>query len=139
MFRKIVFANDGSPAADRALFYLEHLAREEDAEVVVVHAYEPPKRYAGQEGYETLVEAYERLAREIVDEAVEHLAQAGVSVRGLVREGPAARVILGVAQEEKASLLVLGSRGPSSAAELLLGSVSMEVLRFAQCPVLVVP
>jgi nucleotide-binding universal stress UspA family protein len=48
-------------------------------------------------------------------------------------------VILGVAQEEKASLIVLGSRGPSSAAELLLGSVSMEVLRFAQCPVLVVP
>jgi len=45
MLRKILFANEGSPAADRALIYVEHLARLEGAEVVVIHVFEVPLRY----------------------------------------------------------------------------------------------
>jgi nucleotide-binding universal stress UspA family protein len=37
------------------------------------------------------------------------------------------------------SLIVIGTRGPSNMAELVVGSVSVEVLRHASCPVLVVP
>ncbi|MGQ9586093.1 MAG: universal stress protein [Anaerolineae bacterium] len=139
MFRKILFANDASPAADRALFYLEHLAREEEAEVIVLHAYERPTQYTALDGYEALSAALESVAQEVVNDAVEHLSGMEILARGVVREGPPARAILDLAQEEKASLIVLGTRGPSNAAELLLGSVSIEVLRFAQCPVLVVP
>lgn len=36
-------------------------------------------------------------------------------------------------------MIVIGSRGPSSVADLMLGDVSLEVLRHAHCPVLVVP
>lgn len=139
MFRKIVFANEGSPASDRALLYIESLARQSDAEVVVVHAYEVPHRYATTDVYEELLAGYEKAAWAVVDDSVAELEKAGVSVRGLIREGPPARVILEVSDEEKASLIVLGTRGPSSAAELLLGSVSSEVLRFARCPVMAVP
>jgi nucleotide-binding universal stress UspA family protein len=139
MFRKIVFANEGSPAADRALLYIESLARQSEAEVVVVHAYEVPHRYATTDVYEELQAGYEKAAWAVVDDSVAELEKAGVSVRGLIREGPPARVILEVSDEEKASLIVLGTRGPSSATELLLGSVSTEVLRFARCPVMAVP
>ncbi|MGC9333789.1 MAG: universal stress protein [Anaerolineae bacterium] len=139
MFRKIVFANEGSPAGDRALLYLEHLGRREGSEVVVVHAFQVPHNYASTEAFDELHSAYEKAAWMIVDDAVQELERAEVLVRGIVREGSAAQVILEVAEEENASLIVLGTRGPSNTAELLLGSVSTEVLRFARCPVMSVP
>ena len=139
MFRKIVFANKGSSAGDRALLYLEHLACLEKAEVVVVHAFEVPNRYVTTEAYENLRASFQKASWDVVDDAVAELAKAEVQARGIIREGPAARTILEVASEENASLIVLGTRGPSSAAELLLGSVSTEVLRLARCPVLAVP
>lgn len=139
MFRKIIFANEGSPAADRALLYVEHLARRYEAEVVVVHAFEVPSRYVTTDVYEELRESFQKAAWAVVDDATQELEKADILVRGVVREGPAARTILEVASEENASLIVLGTRGPSSAAELVLGSVSVEVLRFARCPVMAVP
>ena len=139
MFRKIIFANEGSPAADRALIYVEHLARRYEAEVVVVHAFEVPNRYVTTDVYEELRESFQKAAWAVVDDATQELEKADILVRGVVREGPAARTILEVAGEENASLIVLGTRGPSSAAELMLGSVSVEVLRFARCPVMAVP
>jgi len=139
MFRKILFANTGSPAADRALLYVEHLARQEAAEVAIVHAYEVPNHYLTSEVYDELHDVYEKAGWAVVDDALGELQRGGVLARGVVREGPAARIILEVADEESASLIVLGTRGPSSAAELLLGNVSAEVLRFARCPVMAVP
>lgn len=139
MFRKILFANEGSPAGDRALLYVEHLARLENAEVVVVHVFEVPGRYAAIEAFDDLRASFEKAAWAIVDDAVQELEKGSVRARGMVREGPPAQIILQVAEEESASLIILGTRGPSSAAELLLGSVSTEVLRRARCPVLAVP
>jgi nucleotide-binding universal stress UspA family protein len=139
MFRKIIFANEGSSAADRALLYVEHLAKKEDAEVIVLHAFQVPDRYATTEAYDELHASFEKASWAVVDEAVDELTNGGALARGLVREGPAARLILEVADEENASLIILGTRGPSSATELLLGSVSAVVLRFARCPVLAVP
>jgi nucleotide-binding universal stress UspA family protein len=139
MLRKIVFANEGSPAGDRALLYVEHLARLENAEVVVVHVFEVPRRYAATEAFDDLRASFERAAWTIVDDATQELEKGNIRVRGVVREGPPAQVILQVADEENASLIILGTRGPSSAAELLLGSVSTEVLRRARCPVMAVP
>jgi nucleotide-binding universal stress UspA family protein len=139
MLRKIVFANEGSPAGDRALLYVEHLARLENAEVAVVHVFEVPQRYAATEAFDDLRNSFEKAAWAIVDDAVQELEKGDIRVRGVVREGPAAQMILQVADEENASLIILGTRGPSSAAELLLGSVSTEVLRRARCPVLAVP
>jgi nucleotide-binding universal stress UspA family protein len=139
MFRKIIFANEGSPAAERALLYVEHLARRYEAEVVVVHAFEVPDRYVTTDVYEELRESFQKAAWAVVDDATHELEKADILVRGVVREGPAARTILEVAGEENASLIVLGTRGPSNAAELMLGSVSLEVLRFARCPVMAVP
>jgi nucleotide-binding universal stress UspA family protein len=139
MFRKIVFAHDGSASGERALLYVEHLARREEAEVIVVHIYDVPARYLSTEVYEELHASFDKASWAVVDDAVQELQKADVSARGEVREGAVAPTILQVAEDEGASLIVLGTRGPSSAAELLIGSTSTEVLRHARCPVLVVP
>lgn len=140
MFSKILFAHDGGMLAERALVYLEHVARMEEAEVVVLHAYQRPERYSATDGYEALCKQVEAVAQEVVDDAVAYLEERGVVARGFVVTGQdSARAILEVATQESVSLIVIGTRGASSVAELMLGNVSMEVLRYARCPVLVVP
>ena len=139
MFTRILFAHDGGMLAERALVYLEHVARVEKAEVVVLHAYDLPERYSVTDGFEALRVQYELVAQEIIDDAVAYLHERGVAARGLALSGDSARVILETAAQEDISLIVIGSRGPSNMADLVLGSVSMEVLRHAHCPVLVVP
>lgn len=139
MFKRILFAHDASPAAERALPYLEHLGRVEEGAILVLHVYEPPEKYNTMQGYEALVTALEALAREVVEDAVHYLQSAGLEAQGLVRAGAPAQMILQTALEENVALIVLGTRGPSNVKDLLLGEVSTEVLRYARCPVLLVP
>jgi nucleotide-binding universal stress UspA family protein len=139
MFSKILFAHDGGMLAERALVYLEHVARVEEAHVIVLHVYQLPERYATIDGYDDLRSQYEQIAQEVVDDAVGYLQERDISAQGVTLPGDSARAILETAAQEDVSLIVIGSRGPSSMAELVLGSVSLEVLRNARCPVLVVP
>lgn len=139
MFSRILFAHDGGMLAERALVYLEHVARVERAEVIVLHVYDLPDMYSATDGYGALQTQYESVAQEIVDDVVLFLQEHDVAARGISLRGDSARAILETAATEDASLIVIGSRGPSSMADLVLGSVSLEVLRHAPCPVLVVP
>jgi nucleotide-binding universal stress UspA family protein len=139
MFRRILFAHNATPAAERALLYLEHLARLESAEVVVLHVYELPERYLATQGYDLLLQQLEMVAQEVVNDTVEYLQKAGISALGIIHAGAPARTILETAQDEKVSLIVLGTRGPSNMTDILLGDVSTEVLRHASCPVFLVP
>jgi nucleotide-binding universal stress UspA family protein len=140
MFRRILFAHNATPAAERALIYLEHLARQEEADVIVLHVYQSPERYLATRGYEALVEQIEAVASEVVNDTVELLQHAGVNALGIVAGGGSpAQVIIETAQEEDVSLIVLGTRGPSKVTDILLGDVSTEVLRHAHCPVFLVP
>jgi nucleotide-binding universal stress UspA family protein len=139
VFSRILFAHDGGMLAERALVYLEHVAQVEQAEVIVLHVYQIPERYTTVDGYEELRAQYETIGKEIVDDAVGQLQERDIDARGLVLPGDSARVILETAAREEVSLIVMGTRGPSNMAELVVGSVSVEVLRHASCPVLVVP
>ncbi len=68
MFNRILVATDGSPVSERQVLYVEHLARVESAEIVVLHAYEPPAGYTGYAGYDQLVASYRAVAQAIVDD-----------------------------------------------------------------------
>jgi nucleotide-binding universal stress UspA family protein len=141
MFKTIVFATDGSAAADRVLLYTEHLARKEAAQVVVVHAYDLPQVYEWTEGYSELETTFKQVAKEVAEDAVAELGRSGIQAVAVVRRGLATEVILEAARAHHADLIVVGSRvrGRENVAEMLLGSVSAYVLRYAPCPVLAVP
>jgi nucleotide-binding universal stress UspA family protein len=139
MFKRILFAHNATPASERALLYLEHLAQVEQAEVIVLHVYERPERYIATQGYGDLLMQLSNVAQEVVNDTVEHLQNAGISAIGIVEVGNPARVILETAQSENVTLIIMGTRGPSSVTDVLLGDVSMEVLRHAHCPIFLVP
>jgi nucleotide-binding universal stress UspA family protein len=138
MFKRILLATDGSAVIERAVLYTGHLARVEQAEVVVLHAYEPPVNYATYAGYEGLLEGYHTVAQAVVDEAINELHKDNVQARGELRHGSAAAAIIAAAAEHEVDLIVMGTRGHGNL-EQILGSVSAQVLRHARCPVLQIP
>ncbi len=141
MFKTIIMAYDGSAASERVLLYAEHMARREGADIIVVHAYETPKVYDWSEGFGALSEKYESIANEVTEDAVQALCRNGINAMSDVRQGPPVRAILEAVGFHQADLIVMGGRAQKreNVAEALLGSVSTAVLRYANCPVLVVP
>ena len=141
MFKTIIMAYDGSAASERVLLYAEHMARREDVEIIVVHAYEIPEIYEWTDSFADLEAQFERIAAEVTEDAVTALQRAGVKAMGDVRRGPAVQCILDAVGFHQADLIVMGGRAQKrdSVTEALLGSVSTAVLRYANCPVLVIP
>jgi nucleotide-binding universal stress UspA family protein len=70
---------------------------------------------------------------------VEAESAPGISIKAVVREGPAVAGILEQAAATGADLIVMGTHGTSGFEHLVLGSVTEKVLRKARCPVLTVP
>ena len=141
MFKTIIVPVDGSTGSERILLFAEHVARHNQAQVIVVHAYAVPTVYAWTDGYELLLKQLEAIANEVVQDAVEALQAAGVTASGDVRQGDAVSAILDAVRIHEADLIVMGSRAQriENVAEALLGSVSSAVLLRTYCPVLVVP
>lgn len=139
MFKRILLATDGSPSIERGVLYAGHIARVEQAEeVIVLHVYEPPERYAGYEGYDDLLDRFRAISHALIHEVTQQLQLDGVTARGEVRVGSPAEAIIAVANEYNIDVIIMGTRG-SSNLEDILGSVSMHVLRRARCPVLQIP
>jgi len=137
MFKKIVWATDGSDSADRALELAKSLALQDGATLLAVHSVE----YLATKGAAVQnVDEDERQAK--ITRQVAELVEQGLNASSRVVEGGmtgAAHTVVTVANEEDADLIVVGSRGHTPLAGLLLGSVAQRLLGIARCPVLVVP
>jgi len=138
MFERILLAVDGSSDAQEAVKYSRDLALQNDAQVIVVHAFEPVPTYLGEPHKSRVAADHVSEGRRIAQQTVKDLEEAGLDVIAEVLEGPAAKAILGVADVRQPDLIVMGSRGHGELASLLLGSVSHRVLAHAQAPVMIV-
>ena len=57
----------------------------------------------------------------------------------LLREGTAEKVIINVATELNADLIVMGTNGTDEMSDYFLGTTASNVIKSANCPVLVIP
>jgi len=138
MFRKIVWATDGSAGADHALGYARDLARTYGAELIVVHG-EELSGARSSIGYTRRVDE-EDLETKIKRQVAE-MTESGIAVSVKVIGGHAhpATLIAEVADDTGADLVVVGTRGHTPLVGLLLGSVTDRLLHISHCPVLAVP
>ena len=139
MFKMIIWATDGSEAADRALPVVKSLAAGEGRSLVVVHSKE---HFLGGRATGYPVRADEDELQAKVRAQVEALEDEGFEATLRVVTGPAghaAHMIADVADELGADVIVVGTRGHGPVAGLLLGSVTQRLLHIAPCPVLAVP
>jgi nucleotide-binding universal stress UspA family protein len=133
---RVVVGVDGSEHSATALEWAVEEARLRGASLEVVHAWDVP--YAAE--FTLVGDAYDaaqRGAEELVDQM---LVAAGLEPDDVVRTVVQASPVLALTDAAVgADLVVVGSRGRGGFAGLLLGSVSHQVSRHAEAPVVVVP
>jgi nucleotide-binding universal stress UspA family protein len=139
MFNKVVWATDGSEAADQALPFARTLAAEGGGELVVVHCVEltMPGKLAGRYP----IHADEGDLRGKIERQVAELSHGGIpttlhTTRASV--GRAAHEIAEITREQHGEVIVVGTHGHTALGGLILGSVTQRLLHLAPCPVLAV-
>jgi nucleotide-binding universal stress UspA family protein len=149
--KKILFATDLSKNSAYAFFYAVHMARRDDAKIIIIHAVEPIapmlvnfedfKLQVAKDRWEATVKKFKERIQDI---SVKVDTQMGISSVDLVsniliRLGNPVEEILKVVEEEDCDVIVLGTHGKGLFKQTLLGSVSSSVLIRTQKPVFVIP
>jgi nucleotide-binding universal stress UspA family protein len=143
LFKRILCATDFSESATRALNYALTLAKETDANLVVLNVAEVPPDLAEGGAHEAAggtlnayVDELYKDRRERLNAAVPDDAKTYCTVETLLTAGKPYREILRVAAERQAEVIVMGVHGRSAADLLFFGSTTNHVVREAACPVL---
>ena len=145
-YRTIVVGSDGSSLGGPTVGRAAWLAKHDDADLVIVCAYAQMSRRDEAKNVTTLG-GDSRIgqvlgrdaARLALSEAMKVASAEGATVTAalLIDAEPAAALVT-TAIDQNADLIVLGSLHDRSLADRLLGSTSQEVLKRAQCDVLIV-
>jgi nucleotide-binding universal stress UspA family protein len=134
LFRKILYATDWSPGAERAKAFLPALRQVGASEAVVVHVTEKLPYEAEYLNREALAQQVEEKMGALEQE----LQSVGFQVKTYTLEGKPYREINRLATEEDVSLIVMGCHGMGWVEGMLWGSVSQRVAEYSEKPVLVV-
>lgn len=141
---RILVATDGSEGAGRACDVAIAMAKQFNAELLIVNVEQGALREGlakfrdGENA--TVDDILFGVSREILHRAEQAAAGNGVmKMRSFSGLGDAASFILDIAEREMPDMIVVGRRGRGRLAALLLGSVSQKLVCLAQCKVLVVP
>lgn len=139
--QNILCAVDFSPHAERALRVAVRLARENNASLVVAHAYYiAATAYAIEAPFPpTVAQQIEADARLGLDDALRTARECGLEqVSGKLLAGVPWATIVDELASAPYDLCVIGTHGRTGLARFLLGSVAERIVRHAPCSVLTV-
>ena len=142
--KRILHPSDFSRASGSAFTKAVQLAKDNRAELVVMHVLALPVTLLAGEGYiaPAVYDEMERSSRawatRQLDKLVGRAKKAGVRARAVLAEGTPPDRITRAARAHRADLIVIGTHGRTGLAKLFLGSVAVRVLSTAHCPVLTV-
>ncbi len=142
--RKILVPTDFSKRTARALPYALDLARQQGAEVHLLHVIPPlegdaysPLRYSPEAA--VLHQRPDKLIYDLLASTAETHDTEGVHVELVKQRGmTVAGTILDYAQRQAVDLIVIGTHGVTGVRHFFLGSVAEEVVHRACCHVLIV-
>ena len=149
--KKILFATDLSKNSAYAFYYAIHMAKRDEAKIVILHAVEPlpPMMITfGDFSHQVVKDRWEdtvkKFKERIQDISVKVDARMGTSSVDLVsniliRLGHPAEEILKAADEEGCDVIVLGTHGKGILKQTLLGSVSGSVITRTRKPLFLIP
>lgn len=143
-YSRVVVGVDGSGTASQALQEAARLAQSQDAELLIVSAYEPPdpKQIARWQSESPGDMSWKFTGTAMVEEVLQKAEAAAAKimqrVRTLYQEGDPAEALIKVAESEDADLIVVGNKGMAGAKRFLLGSVPNKVSHHAPCDVIIV-
>jgi nucleotide-binding universal stress UspA family protein len=140
MYRRIIVPLDGSDVSGQVIPHVEALAKSFGASVTLLWVTSPVANVAG-----VPVASKERWNAEDQAEAASYLQriQAGMRANGVeptveTANGVPSQVIVQRAEAVGADLIAMMTHGRSGIRRMALGSVAEDVVRRAECPVLLV-
>lgn len=142
--RRIVHPTDFSSSSSRALAKSVELAKQNKAELLLVHVlaaiipYDPGDGYADPSLYIELEKSTRRQAQSSLEALVKKVKRARVKVSSLLLKGTAHDQIVRAAKNRRADLIVIGTHGRTGITKLFMGSVAGRVVSTASCPVMTV-
>lgn len=138
-YRHVLVAFDGSPEAELAIAHAVALAHSSRARLTLVAVVPPPPLLAWQPpGGIRSVHESEQTDTEAALLAAADRVPDDLSVTTRLLDGDPARELLRAAREGDHDVIVLGSRGGGREQAALLGSVTEQVMREAEVPVIVI-
>jgi universal stress protein A len=140
-FHRILVPLDFSKHSDAALDLALELAREQGAEVHLLHAYELPAAVTMAYGIaipQAVWDGVQEAAAGRLAEGLRKVEAAGLRGTTHLATAPAADAIATAAETHGIDLIVMGTRGLTGLKHVLLGSVAERTIRTAPCPVLTV-
>lgn len=142
LFKRIIVATDLSPASEPALEEAIALAKENGANLLIAHAYQPPSMGQAASVAPGVYEEWDRNIRAEVESKLEALAvdavKAGVKAEPLVLTGAPYEAIIEAARLNGADLVIMGTHGRKGVSRFFMGSVASQVIAAAPCPVMTV-
>ncbi len=141
--RRIVHPTDFSRASGAAFRKAVALAKENRAELLLVHVLLPPTPFIGDgyvspRTYKELETAARRGAERELAKVLARAKKAKARVKEALLEGVPYNQIARAAGSKRADLIVMGTHGRTGLSKFFLGSVAERVIALAPCPVLTV-
>lgn len=136
--KTIVVATDLEGRSEAALEYARKLASGYGARIILAHGADPID-YAVVDGVPGKV--WNKLsdqARSVLDQLSVDLLREGIHSHSEVRQGAVVEMLIDVAKQYQAGLIVVGTRGRQGAGPIAVGSITEELVRKSECPVLAV-
>jgi nucleotide-binding universal stress UspA family protein len=136
-FKKILLPIDGSDESLKAAMYAVRIAKQEEAQIICVHA-------VGAPIYTSNLPSYYDHARKITDvwfgKVREIARKEGIDIKTdiVLDVTSVVDAIVNYAENEDVDLIVMGTRGRTGIKRFLLGSVASGVVFHAHCAVMVV-
>jgi universal stress protein A len=143
-FSKILHATDYSKASAPALDEAVALAKQNGAELLILHIIDPVPPYVagedigGADLYMKLEATTKQEAEASMKKLMEKLRKLKVNAKSVLLRGTAHEQIVRTAKNRRANLIVIGTHGRTGLSKLLMGSVANKVVSTAHCPVLTV-
>ncbi|PVX24579.1 MAG: hypothetical protein CW691_07200 [Candidatus Bathyarchaeum sp.] len=147
LFKKILVPVDGSHSCLHAKMFASSIAKKFNAKVTVVHVvsheFMHPELKAQYQLPHAILhkidEAYLEAGKKILRNAEQMFKEADIEVEArLVKYEDPAEFVLELVKDEEFDLVVIGNRAESQSELHSLGSVTEQVARHAECPVLIV-
>jgi nucleotide-binding universal stress UspA family protein len=143
--KKIIAGTDFSDESTAALAHAVAIAKQQGAELHLVHAVQPieltppypPYPIGAASLYAEQNQEIQENARKLLDAEAERLEASGVRVNQSLSTDLPARSLVDAAEELEADLIVVGTHGRRGLSRFLLGSVAQHVVQRAHCDVLV--
>jgi len=138
--KKILVPVDFSEHSEYALEVAASIARQQNAELLVVHMMGLSESLTNKNESKEIMEAmyYMKLAQKRFADFLDKDYLEGLSVTDMVHNYRVFSELNDVAQDNHADLLVMGSHGSSGLSEVFVGSNTEKVVRTSNIPVLVI-